>query len=990
MRFLGRCGIALLLGAATARAQVNERRLTGHVLDDESRTPVPAVSVLVTGTQIGAATTDSGTFSLRLPAGAQTLTVRRIGYRQATVPVAGDQTDITIALAKDVLKLEAQVVTGVATTVSTQNAANAVQVINSQTLNETPAPTIESALQGKITGAVIQENNGGAPGGGIQIQVRGVTSINANASPLYVVDGVMVNNETINSGLNAINQAGGPPNLPNLAPSPEDETPNRIADINPEDIESIQILKGASASAIYGSKASSGVIIITTKKGAAGKAKWGFSQKVGHFSAANSLDLRTFPTLLSAEQWGAANSFSKALVDANYSGPQDYQSQLFSNPEASYESDLNVSGTQNETQYYLSGLAKYDNGSLTNTGYNKQSARVNVTQQFNGALSASLNMTYAHSLTRRGVTSNENIGVTPMDVMSYTPQFVNLNHHIAGAWAHNPFGPSNPFANAAEIQTPEDVTRFIGGGTVDWTPFKAEHQSLKVNLIGGVDIANQRDQLFAPPDLQVEQVIPSGLPGTATIQNGTAQFLNYSINLIHHYTPSAQLDATTSVGFVRERRSNNTPDIIGENLLAGVNTPTAATVTTIFYNRDQALDQSLYAQEQVLTLDQRLGLTAGLTAERSTNDGDIGKFFFYPRYSASFRVPKFVGFLDELKLRAAYGQSGTLPNYGVKYTPYNNALLGQLQGIYPNLLHGDSTIRPESETEVETGFDATLFNSRAQLTATVYQKRVKDLLLLANVAPSQYYNQAWFNGGEFTNQGLELSLSATPIQMRNGLTWISTTTFYRNYSVVNSLPVPAFEAGNTFGALFGTGYIAVGRSVSELVDPSIVGKNGYPQQQGDFQPSYNMSFGEELTFKHFRLYGLLDYRRGGTVINISRWLFELGPHLLADTAGAAVRIAAYNRGDYRPYLEDGTFVKLREVTLSYDIPAWAMGWTRGVGVHVSSARLSLTGRNLVSWFRYHGLDPEVSAWGSQNFTTSQDVYPYPPSRSYFISLDLGL
>ena len=218
-------------------------------------------------------------------------------------------------------------------------------------MNQVPAPTVENALQGKIPGADIRENNGGAPGGGIQIQIRGITSINANASPLYVIDGVTLNNETINSGLNALTLAGGPPTLPVSAPSPEDQTPNRIADLNPDDIESIQVLKGASASAIYGSKASSGVMIITTKKGTAGKPKWHFSQKVGHFSAADSYDLQSFPTLASAEAWGAKVGKSKSLIDAVYAGPQDYQSQLFSNPQASYESDLSVGGTINQTQY---------------------------------------------------------------------------------------------------------------------------------------------------------------------------------------------------------------------------------------------------------------------------------------------------------------------------------------------------------------------------------------------------------------------------------------------------------------------------------------------------------------------------------------------------------------------------------------------------------------------------------------------------------------
>ena len=250
-------------------------------------------------------TTDSGTFSLRIPPDARTLTVRRIGYLAQAVPLTAGKTTYTVVLQKDVLRLEAQVVTGVATTVASQNAANAVSVVNADALNQVPTPTVENSIQGKIPGAEISQVNGGAPGGGMQIQIRGVTSINANASPLYVVDGVMINNETVDSGINGILNVGGSYSggLP-LGPSVQDLSSNRIADLNPDDIADIEVLKGASASAIYGSKASSGVVIITTKRGTAGKPQWAISGKVGHFSDANTMPVRTFPTLASAEAWG--------------------------------------------------------------------------------------------------------------------------------------------------------------------------------------------------------------------------------------------------------------------------------------------------------------------------------------------------------------------------------------------------------------------------------------------------------------------------------------------------------------------------------------------------------------------------------------------------------------------------------------------------------------------------------------------------------------
>jgi TonB-linked SusC/RagA family outer membrane protein len=961
-------------------------------LDAGDQQPIPTAQVQITGTTIGQTTGDSGRFSFTVPADARVFVVRRIGYLAQTVPIVAGKTEYTVALQRDVLRLEAQVVTGVATSVSSQNAANAVSVVSTAAINEVPAPTVESSIQGKIPGAVIEQENGGAPGGGMQIQMRGITSINAAASPLFVIDGVIVNNETIPSGLNAISLAGGPAGLPRLAPSTEDLTPNRIADINPDDIESVEVLKGASASAIYGSKASSGVVIITTKKGTAGKPRWSFSQKVGHFQASNQLPLRQFPTVASAEAWGSQFGYKQSYIDNNYQGPQDFQGPLFGNKQVAYETDLSVSGTAAQTQYFLSALAKYDNGIMLNTGYNKQTARANVSQQFSSAVSATLNMTYAHSLVRRGASGNENNGISPMDVMSYTPQFVNLDHQNPdGSWAHNPFGPANAFADAYLIQTPEEVNRFIGGGNFDITPYTSEHQSFKLTFMGGVDVVNQRDQLYAPPTLQLEQSVPTGLPGTATLQADETTYLNYSINAIHHYTAPGLFDATTSIGFTAERRGDNVPDIVSQNLLAGVNAPTVGSVSTVFYSANKTRDQSLYAQEQVLALNDRLAVTLGVTAARTTNDGSINKFYAFPRYSASYRIPQFVGFLDELKLRAAYGQSGTEPNYGVKYTPYTHTILGGVNGIYANETEGDPKIRPEAEAEIEVGFDAQMFHSRAQFSATVYQKRIQDLLLQATVAPSQYFDQQWINGGEFTNQGIELSLSATPVQLRNGFNWVTTTTFYRNYSVVNSLPVPPFVSGNTFGNLFGQGFMQPGRSVSEIVNSSIYLPNGQPLQMGDFQPSFVASLSQELNFKGFRLYGLLDYHRGGKVMNGSLWLFDFVTELLQDPAAADARIAAYNSGDIQPYVQSATFVKLRELTLSYTFPERLTRSTLGfIGNRINSVRLSLTGRNLFGWFTYQGLDPEVSAWGSQNVSTAQDVYAFPPARSYFLSLDLGL
>jgi TonB-linked SusC/RagA family outer membrane protein len=988
--------LAMLAWAATASAQ-EENRIHGRVVDAGDQTPIPTAQVQVTGTTVGQPTGDSGTFSFRLPTNARTFTVRRIGYLAQTVPIVAGKTDYTVALQRDVLRLEAQVVTGVATTVSSQNAANDVAVVTAQDVTQVPTPTVEDALQGNVPGAVIEANNGGQPGGGVQVEVRGVTSIYGNAEPLYVVDGVIVNNETVNSDIHAIAQGTSNVGNARTAPDEQDNGINRIADLNPDDIESLEVLKGASASAIYGSKASAGVIIITTKRGTSGKPTWQLNTQVGHFADANSIPLRRFPTLASAQAWyigdvthhtaPAQVAGDNAFIQGIYAGPQNYQSELFSSPQASYQANVSVSGTAGRTQYFLSGLSKYDNGTQINTGYNKQSFRSNITQQLSSALSVTANVNYIHDVTRDGISGNDNIGISPYDVFSYTPQFMALNRQSPdGAWQINPFGPANPFADAAEIQTPQQVSRFIGGGNINWTPWRTDHQSVQINIVGGADLSSLQDVLYAPPTLQVEQAIPTGLPGTSVANSSQNNYFNYSINLIHHYTGVDGIDATTSIGFARERRDLTNPITVGQNLLAGVASPTAGTSTVSYYYRTAQRDQSLYAQEQVITLASRLAVTAGVTAERSTNDGNIDKFYAYPRYSASYLIPQFVGFLNELKVRAAYGQSGNLAPYGQKYSPFITGVEAGQNVIESNSALGDPALKPESEQEAEVGFDATMLHSRAQFSATVYQKRLTNLLLEASVAPTQGYSTVFENGGEFTNQGIELSLQGTPIEIPRGLTWTATASFYRNYSVVNALPVPAFVPANGAGP-FGEDLLTVGRSLTEVVNPNVVGADGNPTQIGDFNPSDYLTLGNTLSWHRFRVYGLVVWSRGGNVENLTDPYYDFDGFLgTVDSAAQVSRLSSWLSGG-QPYVKPGGFFKVREITLSYTLPESLVNQLSGK--RVTNARVSLSGFNLWMVTNYDGLDPEVTALGAQTIGRGVDVTPYPPSRSYFLGLTLG-
>jgi len=356
----------------------------------------------------------------------------------------------------------------------------------------------------------------------------------------------------------------------------------------------------------------------------------------------------------------------------------------------------------------------------------------------------------------------------------------------------------------------------------------------------------------------------------------------------------------------------------------------------------------------------------------------IDKLYTYPKYAVSYRIPQFVGFIDEIKVRGALGSSGTEPLYGIRYSPLNNTIGGGLPGVTTDTIVGDPNIKPESEVEIETGFDATLFHSRAQLSFTVYQKRVSNLLLQASVSASRGYDVQWLNGGQFTNHGVEIQLTATPVQLRNGFAWVSTTSFTRNYSVMDALPsqVAPFNA------------IYPGRSVSELANSNFTTSNGYPVQYGDQQPSFIVSGTEELNFKGLHLSTTLDWYRGGTVRNFTSSYFEFGS-LWGDSAAAANYVSEAIAG-LEPAAMAATFVKMRSASVSYTLPAT---WVNTIGFgRIASARLSLLGRNLFYWYGkgFNGLDPEVASVGAGNLSRGVDITPYPPSRSFFLSLDLGL
>ncbi len=981
----------LLLTLFSASAFAQTRRVSGRVTVEGTGEPLAAASVNVVGTTLGTYTDDQGRFTLNVSEGPQTLRVRRIGFTQKTIDVPAGTSDVTAALTRDVLQLETQVITGATTTISSANAANAVTVISGERLNRVPTQTLDNALQGKVPGAMITQNSG-APGGGIQIQLRGVSSINASFSPLYVIDGVVVDNSAIANGITVITQSS----RVNF-PSAQDQRVNRSADINPNDIENIQILKGPSTSSIYGNRGTNGVVIITTKQGRAGRTTLDITQRFGTAALSNKLGLRCFTSGQEYADWTGDTAVTAiaadiALYNAATNKCHDYEQELYGEKPFNYQTVASLRGASAAgTNFFVSGLVQHDGGLVHNDFYNKQSLRANVGHQFGSRLNLRANTELIHSLTQRGISGNDNTGINPYTTFSGTPSFVELRRNPDGTFPKNPstlVGNNNPFQNAEIIKTPENVYRLIGSATGVYNLVAQERQTLDLTLRGGVDSYSYQSKVISPATAYIEQV--NALPGT--IVNSQANVLNASLggSLAHRIIRSA-FTATTSAGFGQSRRNSDVVANSGRGVFPGVTNVSAA--TQIFTTEDQAINKffSLFAQEEFLTLGERLLLTAAVNGERSSNNGDAKKFYAYPKFSASYRVPFTPTRIDDLKLRLAYGRAGNAPQGG-KYTFLSTLIQEGVSGYRASTVKGFPGIRPEIASEIEGGLDLTAFSGRMRLSATQWRKQIDNLVLQASVAPSTGFTSLSINGGQLVTHGTELELGMTPIQT-DRFNWVSNTTYASNKGKITRLPVaPFIPISGSFGTRFGNAFVQQGQLVTVLQainGCTVLNTNGTCSAAnriltfvGNSAPDYQMGFSNDFTFGPVRFSSLFDWRKGGLGINLTNAYFD--GSLGADSAVGNQRARDFAAGK-AVYVENSGFVKLRELTLGYELPAGVT--SRLFNGHAQAARIELSGRNLKTWTKYTGLDPEVSNFGNQPLGRFQDVTPYPPSRLFYLTIN---
>ncbi len=982
--------------------------LKGKVTD-QSGLPLPFVNVVEKGTTNGVSTDDQGNFVINLKKMPATVLFSSVGFATEEKTIS-DTSNITVILKEDSV-LDEVVISGLVTTTKRSNLANTVSTISAAELTQVTAQSgFDSALSGKFTGAEIKSNSG-APGGGISMRLRGVTSVFGDQQPLFVVDGVYVDNSSISSGNNIVSEAAGGGN----PSSNQDDASNRIADIDPEDIENVEILKGASAAAIYGSRAAGGVVIITTKRGKSGKPRVSFSQTIGLRNPTRLLGLRNwtpdrvFNNFYSPNEDPVEDAKSRANAEAivnRYNqavangGLRNYEAELFDHTRISTTTRFTTSGGSEKTDYFFGVTYKDEPGLVENTGYEKASVRLNIGQKFTDWLDLYATTNYINSQSDRGFFNNGNANRTVGYALAFTYPWEDLSP-VDGLY---PFGGagSNVLETVALTTNRENVNRFIGSVTSNVKIVDTEKNRLKLVLQAGFDQYTLRTTSIFPRVLTYFRD-PKTLRG-ATI-SGTTINTNYNLSafLVHNLNLDSGLKFTTQLGSFFQDFDRNTVITIGTGFNSSLNNLSLAenlsTEQTIRLQRDAGF----FVQEEI-NYDNKIIGSFGVRGDKSTNNGISDKMYYYPKANLAINLHEFdfwtMDKITKFKPRIAYGEAGRFPNFNDQFTLATPQFIDGISGFAPGTFKGNPFIEPERQKELEFGLDLGLFDDRVVLEATYYNKKIDDLLIQERIPTSSGFVREIKNGGELENRGVELGLQASIFE-KEDFSWSTSLKWWKNKSEITRLDVPAFAEGG-FASSLGTFYIQEGFSATQIV--GTYKANDYTAEEiarrdpegdgffvyGNAEPDFQLSWQNQFRYKNFDLSFLWHWKKGGDGINLTTLLYDLaGTTWDYDDTGLDPS-GTLSNGDYRssqafvnpdPYIEDAGYLRLREVGLYYT-------FNEGVFKGFEKVKVGISGRNLINIFDYNSYDPEASNFGNNVLANNVEVTPYPASK--FVNFHLNI
>ncbi len=679
---------------ATPLAVWAQFTITGTVTGTGNN-PLAGASVKLNRNNVGVTTDASGKFSLDVPNKKAVIEISYIGYKSQSLSAEAGTNDLVIMLTEDVGNLDEVVVTGLGTSLKRSNVAHAVSSVSARELvGTTTQATVDGALYGKFTGANISSNSG-APGGGISVKLRGITSIAGNSQPLFIVDGVYYDNSSINAGLNAVSKAAGQGST-----TFQDNPSNRIADLDPEDIDRVEVLKGASAAAIYGSRAAGGVVIITTKKGRSGKPKIELSHSIGTQWQLRTLGGRTWDTTKVRAAFGSAGT---AVYNANAGKIYDYEDELYGEKGLMNSTRLSLSGGGDKTTYFAGFTYKDDEGIVKNTGYQKMAIRINLDQKVFSFLDFSMNYNYVESNADRAFFNNDNTSTTLGVSYVSTPWWANLYPDANGNYPNNPLAPSNFIQTRDLVTNREKVNRTLLGGTATFKIFNTGKHDLKILARGGIDNYTLNTIAIFPKELQFEKD-GNGTNGLSAYGTTITRNSNLSAIAVYNFSPSEKIDFRTQAGLTAENINLNNVLTTATQLIGTQTNVNQAGAVQALEARTLQKDRGFFVQEEVNYNDIVIA-TAGVRGDRSSRNGDANKLYYFPKASLALNISNLSFWnwneVSQLKLRVAYGEAGNFAQFGAIYTPLVPAIFNGTTGSLIGIDQGSDILEPERQKETE-------------------------------------------------------------------------------------------------------------------------------------------------------------------------------------------------------------------------------------------------------------------------------------------------
>ena len=987
-----RTGLSLLASGAIVMAltaaQVNGQTgsVNGRVLDAVSKTPIVSAQVQVVGTTRGAVTGDDGTFRIpNLRVGTYNLRALRLGFHadSKTVTVGdGATADVQFDLSPVAVSLEDVVTTATGETARKREIGSNVSTLQPKQENLATAQSVSQLISARVPGVNVA-GSGGTVGSGSRIRIRGANSISLTNEPLVIIDGIRFGTaigQDNTSGATSIGVGG--------------QVPSRINDINPEDIQSIEILKGPAAAAQYGTAAANGVLQITTKRGRIGKPRWNVFVEGGTIR-----DVTNYPpNFAQVGVTSAGKATTACTLDNQTRGlctPKPDSLVSFS-PLAAADPIINghrgaygasVAGGTDAISYYVSGNYDRQQGVVEVSQEQRAGGRANLNVQLRDNWNLQIGTSYLADHLRLPQNDNNTLGLISAALLGRA--FDDASH----GYLNNQV-PQALYA----INTRQDVQRFENTINTSWQPLSW----LTGTVVTGLDYLDRYDNEVVPPNMVTFGSLPDGqrTSNPYKIYNYSASTtLSAKFNLFSGLVSTTKASGSFNKELIKGTRAFGAKLVAGTTSLSGTTARFAVGET----NTDNKTVSELFSED--LAFRDRLYLSGALRNDKNSAFGKDFGSIVYPSVALSWVVNEESFFpknnlFNSLRLRAAVGKSGQKPNFRDAITFFNAQTVTQGTTDVAGILvggTGNPDLKPEKSKETELGFDAGFFGERIGFELTHYNKRTDDLLVAVPLAPSLGLTTTQFqNLGSVKNTGWEYVINAKVIDLdpigfdfsvagstnNNELlslgllpTGAPVPTIVVNTQQVHHVgyaPGSYFQKGITFSDANGDGIIS--RSEVKLTDTAVYLGNPLPRRQVTVTPNLRI-------FSWLQISALFDHKGGYKLFNNTRRFrcsFNNCQEAYDKTMPLADQAAniAIPLGTDAGYIEDGTFTKLRELSFTLKAPS-----SFAQAMRASAVSFTIAGRNLKTWTDYTGFDPEILSSPGANFGTS-DFLTLPPTRNW--------